>query len=113
MGLLFMVSSLGYFFNLMPQPELNESAKAFVMGMFATGYLFPLVKVIELLCGIAFIAGRFVPLATVVIFPITINILLFHTFLAPGILMPVLIFMGNLLLAFYYRRNYEMVLSFK
>jgi len=52
--------------------------------MEATVYLMPLLKVTELLCGLAFISGRFVPLATVVIFPITLNILLFHTFLAPG-----------------------------
>jgi putative oxidoreductase len=114
MGLLFIVSSLGFFFNLMPQPELNASAKTFVIGMGVTGYLFPLVKVIELLCGIAFVVGRFVSLATVVIFPITVNILLFHAFLAPdGVIVPVLLFMGNLFLAFYYRKNYEMVLSLK
>ena len=112
MGLLFLVSAIGFFFNLMPQPELSDPAKLFVGGLGASGYVLPLVKVIELLCAIALLTGKFVPLATVVIFPITVNILLFHAFLAPeGMLVPVLLFLSNLFLAYAFRRNYEMVLS--
>jgi putative oxidoreductase len=112
MGLLFLVSAIGYFFNLMPQGEMTEGASLFVGGMAASVYLFPVVKVIETLCGLAFISGKFVPLATLVIFPITVNILLFHAFLAPdGMIVPVLLFAGNLFLAFYYRQKYEPVVS--
>src|SRR4051812_3715736 len=78
MGLLFLVSVVGYFFHLMPQPELGENAKLFVGGLMATGYLMPVVKIVELFVAIALLTGRFMPLALVVIFPITINIVLFH-----------------------------------
>jgi putative oxidoreductase len=62
--------------------------------------------------GIAFLAGKFVPLATVVIFPITLNIVLFHAFLAPeGMLVPVIILLGNLFLAFRYRENYQSIVT--
>ena len=112
MGLLFLVSAIGYFFNLMPQGEMTEGASLFIGGMAASVYLFPVVKVIETLCGLAFISGKFVPLATVIIFPITVNILLFHAFLAPdGMIVPALLFAGNLFLAFYYRQKYEPVIS--
>ena len=107
MGLLYLASSVAFFLNVMPQSEMSESARLFVTGMGASVYLFPLVKVIELLCGVALIAGRFVTLATVVIFPITLNIFLFHSFLAPdGMIVPALLLIGNLFLAYHYRSRY-------
>jgi putative oxidoreductase len=83
MGLLFLMSVIGYFFHLMPQPELGVNAKLFVGGLMASGYLMPVVKITELFVAIALLTGRFMPLALVVIFPITINIVLFHGVLAP------------------------------
>jgi uncharacterized membrane protein YphA (DoxX/SURF4 family) len=115
MGLLFLVSVANYFFHLFPQqPKLGENATTFVMGLGASGYLMPLVKVVELLCAIAFISGRFVPLAAVVIFPITLNILLFHAVLAPeSMISQIFLFLGNLFVAWNYRKNYEPLLAFK
>lgn len=108
MGILFLVSVVGYFFNLMPQPELAENAKLFIVGLDSSRYIMPVVKVIELLCAVSFLTGRFVPLTAVVIFPININILLFHSLLAPdSLLIPIFLFLGNLLLAYYYRKSYE------
>jgi putative oxidoreductase len=107
-GLLYFAFSIAFFFKLMPQPELSGPVQLFMVGMGASGYMFPIVKAIELICGIAFITGRFVPLATVVIFPITVNILLFHGFLAPeGLVVPIFLFAANLFLAYAYRKNYE------
>lgn len=112
MGLLFLVSVIGYFFNLMPQSPMGEGATLFVTGLAASGYMLPVVKVIELIVSISFLSGRFVPLATVVIFPITVNILLFHAVLAPdGVAIPVFLFLGNLFLAYGYRKNYTSLLA--
>jgi putative oxidoreductase len=111
-GLLFLVSGLAYFFKLMPQAELPGSAQTFVTGLFAAGYVMPLVKVIEVICGIAFLTNRFVSVALVVIFPITLNVLLFHMFLAPeGIAIPVLLMICNLFLAFSKKEQYQPILS--
>lgn len=108
MALLFLVSVAGYFFNLMPQPALEKNAELFVTGLDASHYIMPVVKMIELATAIAFLTGRFVPLATVMIFPIILNIVLFHGFLAPdGMLIPIFLFAGNLFLAYYYRKNYQ------
>lgn len=83
-------------------------------GMTATVYMLTTIKVIELICSVAFLSGRFVPLATVVIFPINVNILLFHVFLDPkGLPVAVLLMIGNLLLAWYYRDRYKAMLTAK
>lgn len=105
-GLLFLFSSVVVLFGLMPQPEMHGNVKVFNEGMAASRYLMPLLKVTELLCAIALLTNRFVPLATVVLFPITLNILLFHAFLAPeGLLIAILLFLANLFLAYTHRKN--------
>jgi uncharacterized membrane protein YphA (DoxX/SURF4 family) len=114
MGLMFAFASIAYFFKLVPQPELTGDIKTFMEGIEASLYLMTTVKIFELLCAIAFLSGRFVPLAAVVIFPINLNILLFHLFLDPSSLMiAVLLMVGNLFLAYYYRDKYKPMLSVK
>ncbi|MBL7994483.1 DoxX family protein [bacterium] len=114
MGLLFLMASTVYFLDLFPKPELTGSVKLFNEGIEAAVYLIPVVKTFELLCGIAFVTGRFVPLATVVIFPIIINIFLFHFFLSPeGLPIAIFLLIGNLFLAYTYRRHYELLMAVK
>ena len=114
MGLLFLFAAIVVLFKLAPQPELKGSVKLFMQGMEASVYLLPLIKITELLCGLAFLIGRFVPLATVAIFPITLNILLYHAFLAPeGLPMAIAILLANLFLAYAYRKNYASMLAAK
>lgn len=114
-GLVFLFASVTFFLNLIPQPELDDGKlKLFMNGINAATYLMPLVKTFELLCGIAFVAGRFVPLAIVLIAPIAVNILLVHAFLAPeGLPFAILLFCGLLFLAFFYRKNYESLFAAK
>lgn len=114
MGLMFLFASITVLFKLMPQPEPQGEIKTFMMGILATGYLFPFIKITELLCGIAFVTGRFVTLAAVVIFPIIINIFLFHANMAPeGLPVAVLLLLGDLFLAYYYRENYKTLFKMK
>jgi putative oxidoreductase len=112
LGLLFLVSGFAYFFNLMPQAELPENAQTFITGLFAAGYVMPVVKALEVICGVALLTNRFVAAALVIIFPITLNVLLFHVFLAPeGLAIPALLMACNLFLAFSRKQNYQAVLS--
>jgi uncharacterized membrane protein YphA (DoxX/SURF4 family) len=114
MGLMFAFASIVFFFKLINQPELTGSIKIFNDGIAASIYLMPTVKVFELLCAVAFLSGRFVPLATVVIFPIILNILLFHAFLQPsGLPVAILLMLGGLFLAYYYRDKYKAFLTAK
>ena len=114
MGLMFLFASIVVLFNLVPQPELKGAVKTFMEGMQASVYLMTLIKITELACGLAFITNRFAPLATVVIFPITLNILLFHTFVSPeGLSTAVPLLLANLFLAFAYRKNYAALVATK
>ena len=116
MGLMFLFASVVVLFkiDMGKMPEMSEANKTFMAGIMASGYLMTFIKVTELVCAIAFLIGRFVPLATVMIFPITLNILLTHIFVAPeGILTAALLLIGNLFLAWYYRKNYEPLFAMK
>ncbi len=114
MGLLFLFGSIAFFAKLFPEPELQGSMKTFNEGLKAAGYFLPLLKVTELLCGIAFVTGRFVPLALVVIAPVIVNILFVHTVLEPsGFPIAIFLFIGNIFLAYYYREKFASVLEMK
>jgi putative oxidoreductase len=114
MGLMFLFSSVVILFNLMPQPALEGNVKLFMVGIGASVYLLPLIKITELVCSIALITGRFVTLATVILFPIIVNIVFFHAFLEPsGLTIAVPLLIGDLFLAYYYRNNYKALFNAK
>jgi len=108
LGLLFLMASVVVLFKIAPEPELKGNAKLFMQGVAATVYLMPFIKITELVCSLAFISGRFVPLATVVIFPVTLNIVLYNAFVSPEAL-PIGIFVlaANLFLAYAHREKYK------
>ncbi len=114
MGLLFLFASVVVLFNIFPKPELTGVVKTFNEGMEAAPYFMKLLKVTELLCGLAFVTGYFVPLATIVIAPIIIHIFLFHLFLAPdGLPVAIFLVLANIFIAYYYRNSYAGVLRAK
>lgn len=114
MGLLFLFASIVVLFKLVPQPELAGNVKVFMDGVNASGYLITLIKVTELLCGIAFVTGRFVPLATVVIAPVIVNIFLFHVFVdTSGLPVAIFLVLANLFLAYANWEKYKPLLMAK
>jgi putative oxidoreductase len=107
-GLLFVFASVVVLFNLFPQPEQTGNVKIFMDGVKATGYLMTLIKVTELVCGIAFVIGRFVPLALVVITPVVVNIFFFHAFVdTSGLPVGIFLILANAFLAYVYRDNFK------
>ena len=109
MGLLFVFASVTYFFKLITPPPLTGAMKVFNDGIEASRYLMPTVKVIELVCGLAFLSGRFVPLASVLIAPIIVNILLINVFLIgpQGFPLAAFVVLANAFLAYYHRDRYR------
>ena len=69
----------------MPNSSMPEAATAFMKGIMATGYFFPLLKVTEVSCGLLLLTGVAAPLALVIIAPVTLHIFLFHAFLTAGV----------------------------
>jgi putative oxidoreductase len=108
MGLLFLFSSTTFLFKLITPPELTGAMKIFSDGLEASVYLMPTVKIIELICSIAFLSGRFVPLAAVLISPIIVNIFFVHTFLGPeGLPVAIFLVIANSFVAYNYRERYK------
>ena len=111
LGLVFFVFGLNGFLQFLPQPPAPARAMAFMGALAATGYMFPLIKSIEVIGGALLLSNRFVPLALAIVAPNVVNILMFHTFLAPGGL-PVALFVLALELftAWSYRNAYASML---
>ncbi len=104
-GLLMLFASLSYFFNFSEQPAATGNLKAFMDGLMASGYLMPLAKSVELICGLSFITGKFMKISAIILVPITLNILLINVFLMPeGIPIATVLFLGNLFLIY---RNWD------
>ena len=112
MGLVFLFASIVVLFKLVPKPELTGTVKLFNDGLDSVGYFMPLLKVTELLCGLAFVTGRYVPLATVVIAPIIVNIFCFHAFVdRTGLPVAIFLVLANAFVAYCHRRSYEGLLK--
>jgi putative oxidoreductase len=108
LGFLYLVFGLDYFLHFIPyQPLHTGAAGAFITGLKGTGYFYPIQKVIQVLGGISLLINRYPAFSAVVLFPISLNVLLFHTILVPsGWLMGVLLLGPNLLLGWGYRKYY-------
>ena len=90
LGLGFTVFGLNGFLHFLPQPPMSGPPAEFAGALFATGYMFPLIKGTEVVTGLLLLSGRFVPLALTVLAPVMVNILAFHAFLAPaGLAVPI------------------------
>jgi putative oxidoreductase len=80
LGALFLFSGIAYF--AMPTPDIPPGdLSTFMTGMMASKYFFTLLKCTEIFCGALLVSGFFVPLALVILAPISINIFFVHLFL--------------------------------
>jgi hypothetical protein len=111
MGLIFFVFGLNGFLQFIPTPPLPGGAGAFAGALLATGYMFPLLKTVEVVSGALLLGNRFVPLAVAMLAPVTINIFLFHTLLAPPSPLVFFILLGDAYLAWSYRAAFRPMLA--
>ena len=113
LGLSFFVFGLNGFLNFIPQPPPPPAAGAFAGALFATGYMFPLIKGTEVLASLLLLSNRFVPLALALLAPVLVNIVLFHAFLEPAgtLALPLVLLALELYLARSYRAAYTGMLQ--
>lgn len=109
LGFIYLVFGLDYFFHFIPyQPLHTGKPGALVAGLKGTGYIYPMMKVIQILGGLSLLLNRFAAFSAVVLFPISLNVLLFHTILVPsGWLMGVILIAPNVFLGWAYRKYYN------
>ena len=113
MGSVFLIFGLNGFLNFIPLPPPEGAAADFMGGLAAAGYFFPLLKITEIAVGVALLTNRFVPLALVVLAPITVNILAFHSLAPDGLPLGLVIVALQGGLAWHYRSAYRLLLTAK
>lgn len=108
LGFLYLVFGLDYFLHFIPYQPLHTGVTgAFVAGLKGVGYFYPMIKTIQILAGLSLLLNRYPAFAAVVVFPISLNVLLFHTILVPsGWYMGLLLVIPNLILGYGYRKYY-------
>ena len=109
LGLIYLVFGLDYFLHFIPyQPNHTGAAAAFKDGLMAAVYFYPMMKFIQIVGGISLLINRYAPFFAVALFPISVNVFLFHTILVPsGWYMGVLLIVPNLFLGYAYRKYYS------
>ena len=86
----------------------------FAGALFATGYMFPLLKGTEVLASLLLLSNRYVPLALAMLAPVVVNIVAFHAFLAPaGLAIPFFVLALEVFLAWAYRGAFAPMLQAK
>ena len=106
--------AIAFGFMKMPESPMPQEAEAFMKGIMATGYFFPLLKFTETSCGFLMLTGIAAPLALVVIAPITLQIFLFHLYLTAGInnlVLPLVMVTAQILAMSAYWKVYRQLLS--
>jgi putative oxidoreductase len=64
-------------------PPVLAKAEPLRDAIFASGYIIPSILIVYFISGASFVSNRFVPMASVILFPVSLNILLFHAVLNP------------------------------
>jgi hypothetical protein len=112
LGLIFFGFGLAYFFHLIPNKPVPGAAGEFSKGLFLSGYFFPFLKITETICGFFLLINKYTALFLLIIFPITLNIFLFHAFLEPeGVPMAAVMLLINIFLGYAYRKYYASIFT--
>lgn len=82
LGMLFLVFGLNGFLHFIPMKPPSGLAGQYLGVLFISHYLV-VVFSLQILGGILLLANRFIPLALILLGPILVNILLFHSLMAP------------------------------
>jgi hypothetical protein len=115
LGVIYLIFGLDYFFKFIPYQPLHPGVTgAFVAGLKGVGYFYPMIKSIQILGGLSLMFNRYPAFSAVVLFPISLNVLLFHTILVPsGWLMGVTLMLPNVLLGVGYWKYYKGMFTMK
>ncbi len=96
LGLILIIFGANKFLNFMPMPPMEGNAATFMGGLGASGYMFPLLGILEILIGILLIMNKAVPFALILLAPLAVNMVLFHIAMAPAGMAPAaLVFILN------------------
>jgi len=108
LGLALVVFGANKFLHFIPMEPPTGAAGEFMNSLGATGYIFPVVGVLEVIIGALMLLKKWVAFALILLAPISINILLFHLFLdIPGAAVALLVTIFNGVLIYKHWQQYK------
>lgn len=100
LGLVFLVFGLNGFLHFLPMPMPTGLAGQYMTVLSASHYMVP-VFLLQIIGGALLLVNRYVPVALVLLGPVIVNILMYHTLMAPQGLPLALIVTALFLFVFY------------
>lgn len=111
-GAVILAAGINKLYLFMPVAEQMPAGKEFIDFLYATGYLMYVVALIEIIGGGLLLLNRQVPLALLILAPISLNIFLFHIFLEQkGLPMGFFILSMQLVLFFLHHKKFMPLLK--
>lgn len=108
LGLIFFGLGKLIHFNFLPNPTFDEDASLFMDSLNNTGYVLPVVAILEIFVGILLVFNKWVSFALILLVPITVNVLLFHLFLdSPGLILAIVVVLLNGILIYKHWKSYR------
>ena len=107
LGIMLVVFGSNKFLHFIPLPPPSGAAADFMNSLGATGYIFPIVGILEVCIGVLLLLKKWIAYALILLAPISINILLFHLFLdIPGVSAALLVAALNGILMYKHWKQY-------
>lgn len=108
LGLALVVFGANKFLHFIPMEPPTGAAGEFMNSLGATGYIFPIVGMLEVVIGALLLLKKWVAFGLILLAPISINILLFHLFLdIPGVAVALLVTIFNGVLIYKHWQQYK------
>ena len=112
MALIYLLYGLNFFLHFFHASLPPGKAGDFEGGLIRSGYFFEYMKGMQIAAGLFLFTNRYVPLVLVIMFPVSMNIFLFHTFLLTrGIVVAIILLLANTFLLYAYRKYYLTILA--
>jgi putative oxidoreductase len=107
MSIIYLLYGLNFFLHFFHSSLPPGKAGDFEGGLIRSGYFFEYMKGMQIAASLFLFINRYVPLILVIMFPVSINIFLFHTFLlSRGIVVATILILANTFLLYAYRKYY-------
>lgn len=111
LGFMFLLYGLDGFLHFMPPYPSSDKASALVAALIDSGFLWPMMKAIQIIAGILLLINYYVPLALLLLAPLIVIIFCMHLFINPaGLPIGITIVVLELILAWFYRDYFRSTL---
>ena len=113
-GAIFLISGTNNYLSFMPDTHYTTEGLAFITALKESGYLFDLIKGMEILGGTMLILNMFTPVVIILLAPIVVNIFLFELFLSSSfMIVPTLLVICEAYLFYEYRNLFKWLFTYQ